>query len=226
MLTDLEIRQIETLQIPDIDVGRHHVSARADLLGQPDSDRPASGSDLQTPPARLHQRASSARSRIENVFQQGQSLVFGAFAAARRQTVSGSAAIIAAVGSFSELSHARPPPPGWSSWIRRNAKGPTTDPRDRPAPGRASGDRSCPLVVMSRSKIRTYGRSSAKAKAKASRTAPSLRRVDAHRRGGNRASSGTPVRSPPGGPSGTGRSSCLTRGVGRTIASDGLHRPR
>ena len=59
-----------------------------------------------------------------------------------------------------------------------------------------------------------------------SRTAPSLRRVDARQRRGNRASPGDPSRSPPGGPSGTGRSSCLPRGVERAVASDGLRRPR
>ncbi len=56
-----------------------------------------------------------------------------------------------------------------------------------------------------------------------SRTAPLRRRVDARRRGGNRASPGAPSRSPPGEPSGTGRSPCR---VERAIASDGLHRPR
>ena len=60
----------------------------------------------------------------------------------------------------------------------------------------------------------------------ASRTAPSLRRVDARLRGGNRASPGTPLRPPPDGPSETGSCSYPARGVERAAASDGLHRPR
>jgi len=54
----------------------------------------------------------------------------------------------------------------------------------------------------------------------------SLRSEHARRPGGNRASPGAPSRFPPGGPSGTGRSPCLARGVERAVASGGLHHLR
>jgi len=59
-----------------------------------------------------------------------------------------------------------------------------------------------------------------------SRTAPSPRKVDGRRRGGNRASPRAALRSPSDAPSGTGSSLCLARGVERAAASDLLRHRR
>jgi hypothetical protein len=60
----------------------------------------------------------------------------------------------------------------------------------------------------------------------ATRTAPSLRRADARPQDGKRAPPRTPSGSPQGGPSRTGRWSCLARGVEPAVAADGRHRLR
>ena len=59
VLDDLEVRELEPVEVPGVEVGRDHLAGRAHLLGQPHRHRATAGSDLEAPPAGLDQGASS-----------------------------------------------------------------------------------------------------------------------------------------------------------------------
>ena len=87
MLTHLEVRKIESLQVGDIDVGRHNLAAVSDLLGEPNGHGSPARADLKASPARLDQLASPARERVEDIFQETQPIVFGLLAPSRVESV-------------------------------------------------------------------------------------------------------------------------------------------
>lgn len=87
MLANFEIRKIESLQVGDIDVGRHHLAALSNLLGEPNGHGSPARADLKASPARLDQLPPPARERVEDLFQQTQSIVFGLLAPFRVEPV-------------------------------------------------------------------------------------------------------------------------------------------
>src|SRR5262245_59528628 len=72
----LEIRNIKPLQVGDVDIGRHHPAILAHPLRQPDGHRSPARADFETAPARQDQVTPSAGSRIEDLLQEAQPLVF------------------------------------------------------------------------------------------------------------------------------------------------------
>src|ERR1700726_245786 len=87
LLTHLAVWKIQSLQVGDIDVGRHHLPARSDSLGEPNGHGSPARADLKASPARLDQLTSSTRKRVENIFQETQPIVFGLLAPSRVESV-------------------------------------------------------------------------------------------------------------------------------------------
>ena len=72
-----EVRNVESLEAGEIDIGRNHMAARSDLLRQPNRHRSASGAYVEAPPAGPNEITPSARSRVEEFFQKSESLILG-----------------------------------------------------------------------------------------------------------------------------------------------------
>jgi len=86
VLTDLEVRKIESLQVADIDVGRHNLAARSDSLREPNGHGSPARANLKASPSRLDQFTSS-RERVEDFFQETQPIVFRLLAPSRVESV-------------------------------------------------------------------------------------------------------------------------------------------
>jgi|SRR5580693_5138892 hypothetical protein len=83
----LEVREIEPLQVGEIDIGCDHMTGRADLLREPDCNRSATGAHVEAAPAGPDEAALPTRRRIEELFQEAQSLILSLLASRRRQTI-------------------------------------------------------------------------------------------------------------------------------------------
>jgi len=77
MLPHFEVRDIEPVQVGEVDVGRHDVAGLTNLLGQPHGHRTPPCADLKASPAWSNEFTPLPREGIENLFQETQPIVFG-----------------------------------------------------------------------------------------------------------------------------------------------------
>src|SRR5687767_11844580 len=67
VLAKLDVRSLDVVEQPQIDVGRDDAAARGDRLAEPASDGPATGADLEASPSRAdaHEVQAPLRQRVE-----------------------------------------------------------------------------------------------------------------------------------------------------------------
>jgi hypothetical protein len=86
---NLEIGHLHPLEKADIDVCCDDVAGLPNTLRHPDRHRTSARSDLEAPPARLHEIAELLRRRIVDLLEQLEPLILGLLAAACRKLVAG-----------------------------------------------------------------------------------------------------------------------------------------
>lgn len=80
MPADFEIREVEPIEVGGIDISGHDSAFCPDLLGKPHSHRPSACADFEAAPAWLNNGTPLTRKRIEDVFKEAESRIFGVLA--------------------------------------------------------------------------------------------------------------------------------------------------